>query len=135
MSEAESGAPKVRGVPFQAGHDPRRGAGRPKGSRNQLGEDFLKALQEDFAEHGVAAIKAVRIDKPDQYIKTIASILPKELNVRINELEELRDDELIDQLRLLRTAVDAAFGRTGEAGAGVQAPGGDEKATALPALH
>lgn len=135
MSEAESGAPKVRGVPFQAGHDPRRGAGRPKGSRNQLGDDFLKALQADFAEHGVAAIQSVRKDKPDQYIKTIASILPKELNVRINELEELRDDELIDQLRLLRTAVDAALGRPGAVGEGVQTPAGDEKAIPLPALH
>jgi hypothetical protein len=31
-------------------------AGRPKGSRNKLGQAFLDALQADFEQHGVAAI-------------------------------------------------------------------------------
>jgi len=28
------------------------GGGRPKGSRNKLGEQFLEALVQDFTEHG-----------------------------------------------------------------------------------
>ena len=31
-------------------------SGRPKGSRNKLGEDFIAALAEDFAKHGMKAI-------------------------------------------------------------------------------
>lgn len=57
------------------------GGGRPKGARAKLGEAFLSALQEDFAEHGVDAIATVRDEKPDQYLKVIASILPKELDL------------------------------------------------------
>ena len=30
--------------------------GRPKGSRNKLGEDFIAAVAEDFAKHGMKAI-------------------------------------------------------------------------------
>lgn len=54
--------------------------GRPKGSRNKLGEDFLKALQADFERDGAAAIVAVRTEKPDAYLKVIASILPKQVD-------------------------------------------------------
>lgn len=54
-------------------------AGRPKGSRNRLSEAFIEALCDDFSKHGVVAIEAVRTEKPDQYLKVIASILPKEI--------------------------------------------------------
>lgn len=55
--------------------------GRPKGARSKLGEDFLKALQADFAANGVAAIATVRETKPEVYVKVIASILPKEIDL------------------------------------------------------
>lgn len=61
-------------------------AGRPKGARSKLGEDFLKALVEDFNQpgeegvaNGIEAIRKVRKNKPDQYLKVVASILPKEI--------------------------------------------------------
>lgn len=53
--------------------------GRPKGARNKLGEAFLEAMYADFTNHGVAAIVKVRDEKPDQYLKVVASILPKEI--------------------------------------------------------
>lgn len=55
--------------------------GRPKGARSKLGEDFLLALHKDFATHGKEAIEAVREEKPDVYLKVIASVLPKEVEV------------------------------------------------------
>lgn len=55
--------------------------GRPRGARAKLGEAFLQAMQEDFAKHGVVAVEAVRVEKPDQYLKVIASILPKEIEM------------------------------------------------------
>jgi len=68
--------------------------GRPKGSRNKLGEHFITALQADWEEHGAAAIATVRQERPSDYLKVVASILPKELNVRVDPLEEMDDDEL-----------------------------------------
>ena len=68
--------------------------GRPKGSRNKLGEAFLKAMADDFEQHGIAAVEAVRTEKPDQYLKVIASILPKEIDIGDNfatALKESRD--------------------------------------------
>lgn len=79
--------------------------GRPKGSRNKLGEAFIEALHADFLEHGTKTIEAVRIDKPDQYLKVIASILPKDLNVNINNMDDLTDDQLIERIRSLYIAI------------------------------
>ena len=56
-------------------------AGRPKGARHKLGEAFLLALQESFASGGKEAIQTVMEEKPDQYLKVVASILPKELEL------------------------------------------------------
>jgi hypothetical protein len=81
------------------------GGGRPKGARNKLGEAFLDALHEDFNEHGQAAIVQVRTEKPDQYLKVIASILPRDLNVNINPNDEMTDEQLIERIRSLDAAI------------------------------
>lgn len=109
--------------------------GRPKGSRNQLGEDFLKALYDDFQVHGVTAIKLMRADKPVEYVKVIASILPKELNVKIDPIEDLTDDELINRLHALRGAYAAVAGRSGEVGGGTQQTLEHAEISSLPPLH
>lgn len=87
---------------FQPGVSPNP-KGRPKGSRNKLGEAFLSALHDDFAEHGVKAIETVRIERPHEYLKVVASILPKELNVTTNAVEELSDDELAAGIAALQS--------------------------------
>ncbi|WP_240545198.1 DUF5681 domain-containing protein [Sinorhizobium fredii] len=79
--------------------------GRPKGARNKLGEAFIEAMHADFEQHGVAAIVRVREEKPDQYLKVIASILPKDLNVNINNMDDLTDDQLIERIRSLDSAI------------------------------
>ena len=81
------------------------GPGRPKGSRNVLGEAFLADLQTDWANHGPDVIKQVRINKPADYLKVVASILPKELNVNVNEFDDVTDDELIARLRELARTI------------------------------
>lgn len=54
-------------------------AGRPKGARHKLGTAFLEAMLSDFDKHGKEVIEVVRAEKPDQYLKVVASILPKEI--------------------------------------------------------
>jgi hypothetical protein len=87
--------------------------GRPKGSRNKLGEDFIAAMHADFQEHGAQTIKQVREERPADYIKVIAGILPKELNVNTNALEELAEDELAAAIDILRSALAAGQVGTG----------------------
>lgn len=63
--------------------------GRPKGARSKLGEAFLEAMLKDFEAHGEAAVIEVRETKPDQYLKVVASILPKELSVDEESLQAM----------------------------------------------
>lgn len=85
-----------RGKPFKKGE-----GGRPRGARNKLGEEFLEALYADFQDHGVDAIARVREEKPDAYLKVVASLLPRDLNLRVNPLEALSDEELNQRIRVL----------------------------------
>ena len=108
---------RVVGKPFKPGQSGNPN-GRPKGSRNQLGEDFISALQADFKEHGTDVIAEVRETKPSDYLKVVASILPREINVNKTALQELSDDELagiLDAVRLqVLSGVHAGIGDGGD---------------------
>ena len=56
-------------------------AGRPKGARNRVSEKLLEVLEKDFAEHGAAVIEAVRMKRPHEYLKVVASLMPKQLEI------------------------------------------------------
>lgn len=96
---------------FKAGNP-----GRPKGSRNKLGEAFIQAMHDDFLDHGPAVIEAVRTEKPDQYLKVIASILPKQLEIKDSAFDGISDE----QLAAIVAAATAALGiaEDSEGGAG-----------------
>ena len=89
--------------------------GRPKGSRNKLGEEFLRALYADFVAHGVEAIERTREEKPDAYLKVIASILPKQLEIKESAFEGVSDHELAALVAAAREALAAHEGDTGRA--------------------
>lgn len=108
--------PKLKAPPtaFKAGAEwTGNRLGRPKGSRNKLGEDFLQALQSDFEAHGVKAIETVRTERPHEYLKVIAGILPKELSVNTSRVEEMSDDELADGIAALQSIILAQAARDG----------------------
>ena len=75
--------------------------GRPKGSRNRLSEDFVAALYNDFQEHGSAAIAACRVEKHDVYVRVIAGLLPKDMTIKVQQLDDLTDDQLMRKLAVL----------------------------------
>ncbi|MBB4188038.1 hypothetical protein [Sinorhizobium terangae] len=86
----------------EAGDEPSAGmAGVTKGSRTRLGGAFLEAVQADFEAHGVDVIARLREEKPESYLKLLASILPKDLSANANALDELTDEELVRRIRML----------------------------------
>lgn len=65
-------------------------SGRPKGARSILGEKFCQAVLDDFEENGVLAIQTMRSERPNEYAKMIASIMPKEIDASVKG--ELSDE-------------------------------------------
>jgi len=92
-------------VPFKPGESGNAN-GRPKGSRNKLGEEFLNALASGFEQHGPAVIVAVRESKPEVYLRVVADLLPKEMSINKDPYEELTDDQLVARLMAARRASD-----------------------------
>lgn len=119
---------RIVGRPFQPGNP-----GRPKGSRNKLAEAFTQALHDDFMEHGESVIEVVRTEKPDQYLKVIASLVPKDVNLNVNNLDDLSDAELAERIQSLATQL-APFlaGGTGSANEDRESPSGAQFA---PRVH
>ncbi len=108
--------------------------GRPKGVRNKFGEAFLEAIHNDFQEHGEAAIIKARTEKPVEYLKVCASLLPKDVNINVNPLEEMTNDQLLERIRALDAEISGIIGEGGTDG-GTSAPGSDEPPTQLPSVH
>lgn len=73
--------------------------------RGQLGNTFLDAVRADFAAHGVAVIARIRAEKPETYLKLVASLLPKDLNAAAGGMDELSDEQLIERIRALDAAI------------------------------
>jgi hypothetical protein len=90
---------------FKPGHLAR--GGRRKGSRDRISTALLESIAKDFELHGDEAVKLTRMERPAEYLKIVASPLPRELEVTThNSLRDLTDDELdifVAQLRAERT--------------------------------
>ena len=63
------------------GHFQKGSGGRAAGSRNKLQAVLIENIAEDFAEHGAGVIRIVRLERPTEYLKVVASLIPKEFVV------------------------------------------------------
>jgi hypothetical protein len=88
---------------FQPGM-PKTG-GRAKGVKNRLSHAFLTALAEDFEQYGVEAITICRVERPNEYLRVIAHLMPKELEVTVGPLQEVSDQELETLIEHARTRI------------------------------
>ncbi|WP_217577585.1 hypothetical protein [Mesorhizobium sp. GbtcB19] len=82
---------------------------RPKRARKTLVDDFAAALRADFRAHGAGVIAAVRAEKPDQYLKVVLTLLPKDfsenLDANQNSPEQLSDEEIRSRIRDLEASL------------------------------
>ena len=58
-------------------------AGRPKGSKNKLSEDFLAELYVVFQESGGEAIRRMCAEHPSDFVRVLAGLIPKELLLEV----------------------------------------------------
>ena len=73
--------------------------GRPKGSRNKLGEQFIADLHDEWQRSGTTALQRLAQDDPAGFCKITASILPKEIDATLTV-----DSDLFQEVRDFREA-------------------------------
>ena len=67
--------------------------------RNRLAENFVADLCADWLKNGAAVITKVRTKHPTAYLRTIASLVPRDLpEPTRNEFDRISDAELIVEL-------------------------------------
>ena len=89
-------------------------AGRPKGSRNKLAEDFIADLHESWQTHGKTAIERCVAERPDMYLKIVAGLLPKDVNLKVSNLDDLTDEQLLNKLNSLTEMARPLMARVGD---------------------
>jgi hypothetical protein len=86
--------------------EPGRPAGNPRkpGARHHLSQRFFEEILDDWRTNGPTAIAITRSKDPAKYLQVIASVLPRQVDVSVGILDELRnatDDEVMSMLREL----------------------------------
>jgi Family of unknown function (DUF5681) len=82
-------------------------AGRPRGARALLSERVLRALADDFKEHGPAVVTRVRQEAPQFYLQICASLIPREFAVveQPDPLSSLTTEELAEAVQAIKAAI------------------------------
>lgn len=111
------------GKPFQPGNP-----GKPKGAKHRLQEDFIKDVQAAWETKGAEALTMMIADKPGDFVKMVASLMPKEATLNINDNSEMTDDELAERVRSLASQLSPfLLGGTGDATEGTGSTAGAQE--------
>jgi len=87
---------------FVVGH--KGNGGRPKGSRNKLGEAFIADLYNQWEASGVASLRRVSEMDPVAFVKVVASVLPSKIDQTLS-VEFSAAESFIQAFRLARRQV------------------------------
>ena len=82
------------GKPFVKGQPKVPGSGRVKGVKNRLSHKFLEDLAAQWEISGQAALKIMSVEDPSNFVRVVASVMPKELEITETHLMEIPDHEL-----------------------------------------
>ncbi|KQU93669.1 hypothetical protein GFB56_14455 [Ensifer sp. T173] len=78
-----------------------------KAVRTKLGELFLEDMLVAWESRGAAAIHALIEKSPHDFLKAVASLMPKDVNVNVNQIGEMTDAHLPPLF--LRLPIDALW--------------------------
>jgi hypothetical protein len=79
----------------------------PVAARAALGTALLEAIAADFMRYGKDAVEALRKERPHDYVKLVAALLPKDFQTVGSILEDMTDHELANVLSAVRSLVAA----------------------------
>lgn len=113
----------TRFQPGQSGNP----SGRPKGAKSKLQEDFLRDVLLAWEQRGPAAIEGMITQKPHEFVKMVAGLMPKEATLHINNEIEMTDDELRERIRYLAGSLAPFLDGIGAIGERAEAQGGAEQ--------
>lgn len=92
--------------------------GKPIGARNALNAKFLRDLSAAFDLHGKSAIEKCALEDPTAFVRVLAALQPKELEIT-NKMDDINDEQLDAALLAVRAILAAGAGNAPEgAGAG-----------------
>ena len=107
-------------------------SGNPHGNRHRtrhlLNQEFMQALLLHFRQHGKKAIEKVARNQPAVYVKILALLVPREMQIEhTNRIKQMTDEEIEQAIEAIQTMLAA---RAGEA---VKVIEGTAEPAALPA--
>jgi hypothetical protein len=84
------------------------GGGRKLGSRNKLATEFIDDLHAKWLKHGPDVLERVIRDDPAAFMRTVAQILPKEIDAAVNVNAGSRFDDCETVEDILRGVAEEA---------------------------
>lgn len=114
-------------MPWKPGQS---GGGSRKGRRDKITQAFLNDLEEVWRTEGKDVLLRAAREKPAEFARMVASLLPRQLEIE-RPLSEMSDDELSDLIAIVRTTLQASAG----AGSGGEMEGESEPAEKLSSVH
>ncbi len=73
--------------------------GRPKGSRNKINDAFVQDFFEAWQAFGRPALMAMAWERPADFVRVAASLLPQKVDVTVEALHEVSDADLDKRIR------------------------------------
>jgi len=107
-------------------------SGNPHGNRHRtrhlLNQEFMEALLLNFRHEGKKAIEKVAREQPGVYLKILALLVPREMQIEhTNRIKQMTDEEIEQAIEAIETMLAA---RAGEADKVIE---GTAEPAALPA--
>jgi hypothetical protein len=72
--------------------------GRPKGTKDAITKAFVDDVTEDWGKNGPAALIAAREKNPGEYCRMVASLLPKDQNLKVDDGRQSPFLDLLKQM-------------------------------------
>lgn len=73
---------------------------------DKIGTAFIGDLLADWEQNGKMAIERVRKERPETYLRIVAAVTPKQLDVDNDPISQMSDAELEEILKEFRDVVD-----------------------------